>query len=63
MTMEDVRQDHRAWTPTPQLPKLAPPIDRTGRAGGALGDASGVEADNLWSIFKTALPIAAGLLL
>ncbi|MFE7525898.1 hypothetical protein ACFU7Y_09245 [Kitasatospora sp. NPDC057542] len=63
MTVEDVRQEYRAWTPTPQLPKLAPPIDRTGRTGGALGDVPGVEADSFWSVLKTALPIAASVLL
>ncbi|MFG2913471.1 hypothetical protein ACGF0D_11360 [Kitasatospora sp. NPDC048298] len=49
MTNEEFREEHRAWSPTPQLPTLAPPIDRTGRTGGALGASPGVEADFRWS--------------
>ncbi|MFE7594687.1 hypothetical protein ACFU6K_35310 [Kitasatospora sp. NPDC057512] len=67
MTMEEVREERRAWSPTPQLPRLAPPVDRTHRTGGALGDASGVEADSFWSsawnALKTVAPIAASVLL
>ncbi|MFD0411321.1 hypothetical protein [Kitasatospora sp. NPDC127116] len=67
MTMEDVREECRTWSPTPQLPRLAPPVDRTHRAGGALGATHGVEADSFWdsawSAFKTVAPIAASVLL
>ncbi|WP_224282748.1 hypothetical protein [Streptomyces sp. LS1784] len=50
MIIEEFREEHRAWSPTPQLPKLAPPVDRTRRTGGALGDSPGVEADKFdWS--------------
>lgn len=63
MTMEDVREEHRVWSPTPQLPRLAPPVDRTRRVGGTVGDASGVEADGFWDIVKTVAPIAAAVLL
>ncbi|MGW2874413.1 hypothetical protein [Kitasatospora sp. NPDC001225] len=63
MTMEDVRKERRAWSPTPQLPRLAPPVDRTRRTGGALGNTSGVEADSFWDIVKTVAPIAASVLL
>ncbi|MFD0411319.1 hypothetical protein [Kitasatospora sp. NPDC127116] len=49
MTKEEFREEYRAWSPTPQLPRLAPPVDRTRRAGGALGTAPGVEADIDWS--------------
>ncbi|GAA3042793.1 MULTISPECIES: hypothetical protein [unclassified Kitasatospora] len=63
MTMEDVREEHRVWSPTPQLPRMAPPIDRTGRTGSALGNTPGVEADSFWDIVKTIAPIAASVLL
>ncbi|MET8546720.1 hypothetical protein ABZW03_39810 [Kitasatospora sp. NPDC004799] len=67
MTMENVREEHRAWSPTPQLPRLAPPVDRTGRAGGALGQGPGVEADSFWddawSVVKTVGPIVGAALL
>ncbi|MGW3071404.1 hypothetical protein [Kitasatospora sp. NPDC001132] len=50
MTKEEFREeDRREWSPTPQLPKLAPPVDRTGRTGGALGTSPGVEADINWT--------------
>ncbi|MFJ7907160.1 hypothetical protein [Kitasatospora sp. NPDC096204] len=66
MTMEDVREEYRAWTPTPQLPTLAPSIDRSGRAGGALGASPGVEADAFWDtafkVLKTVAPIALAAL-
>ncbi|MET8546722.1 hypothetical protein ABZW03_39820 [Kitasatospora sp. NPDC004799] len=48
MTNEEFREERRTWTPTPQLPKLAEPVDRTRRTGGALGDTPGVEADFDW---------------
>ncbi|MFE7595000.1 hypothetical protein ACFU6K_36920 [Kitasatospora sp. NPDC057512] len=48
MTKEEFREEHRTWSPTPQLPTLAPPVDRTRRPGGALGDTPGVEADINW---------------
>ncbi|MFJ6618065.1 hypothetical protein ACIQOW_10905 [Kitasatospora sp. NPDC091335] len=48
MTKEEFREEYRTWSPTPQLPKLAPPVDRTGRTGGALGETPGVEADFDW---------------
>ncbi|MFF2542965.1 hypothetical protein ACFVUY_10410 [Kitasatospora sp. NPDC058063] len=63
MTTENVREERRAWSPTPQLPRLAPPIDRTHRSGGALGTTPGVEADSFWDIIKTVAPIAASVLL
>ncbi|MFD5434105.1 hypothetical protein ACFVUY_10420 [Kitasatospora sp. NPDC058063] len=48
MTNEEFREERRTWTPTPQLPKLAEPVDRTRRTGGALGNTPGVEADFDW---------------
>ncbi|WP_030240505.1 hypothetical protein [Streptomyces sp. NRRL S-350] len=51
MINEEVREERHAWSPTPQLPKLAPPVDRTGTTGttaGALGGAQGVEANFDW---------------
>ncbi|KJS52632.1 hypothetical protein [Streptomyces rubellomurinus] len=45
MTHEEIREEHPVWFPTPQLPKLAPPVDRTGTHGAALGDTQGVEAN------------------
>ncbi|MFG2909725.1 hypothetical protein ACGF13_32285 [Kitasatospora sp. NPDC048286] len=59
MTKEEFREEHREWSPTPQLPKLAPPVDRTGRTGGALGGTPGVEADAWWD---QALNIGGSLL-
>ncbi|MFJ9413127.1 hypothetical protein ACIRPT_03040 [Streptomyces sp. NPDC101227] len=46
--------DRTARPPTLEMPRQAPPIDRTGTASaGAYGDAAGVEADNvLESIMK-----------
>ncbi|KJS58835.1 hypothetical protein [Streptomyces rubellomurinus] len=62
----DVREERRVWSPTPQLPKLAPPVDRTGTHGGTLGGAQGVEADSFWdtlsNIASTVLPIAAAVI-
>ncbi|MFJ9444644.1 hypothetical protein ACIRRH_22605 [Kitasatospora sp. NPDC101235] len=50
MINEEFREERRTWSPTPQLPKLAPPVDRTGRTGATLGDSPGVEADKVdWS--------------
>ncbi|MFE4399270.1 MULTISPECIES: hypothetical protein [Streptomycetaceae] len=49
MTKEEFREEQRTWSPTPQIPKLAPPVDRTRRTGGALGDTPGVEADIDWA--------------
>ncbi|MGW1174883.1 hypothetical protein ACWD4P_14310 [Kitasatospora sp. NPDC002543] len=58
MIHEEFREDHRMWSPTPQLPKLAPPVDRTGHTGGALGQAPGVEADAFWDqLANTALQV------
>ncbi|MFJ6618067.1 hypothetical protein ACIQOW_10915 [Kitasatospora sp. NPDC091335] len=66
MTLEDVRTEHLAWSPTPQLPRLAPPVDRTGRTGGALGQGPGVEADSFWDtafdVLKTVAPVALAVL-
>ncbi|MGW1174885.1 hypothetical protein ACWD4P_14320 [Kitasatospora sp. NPDC002543] len=66
MTTEELHDERRAWTPTPQLPRLAPPVDRTGHTGGALGQAPGVEADSFWddlaSVAQVAAPIALAAL-
>ncbi|MER5865183.1 hypothetical protein [Kitasatospora sp. NPDC002040] len=39
-----------------QLPRLAPPVDRSTAAAGALGSASGIEADGLFDLIKSVLP-------
>ncbi|MFE7525896.1 hypothetical protein ACFU7Y_09235 [Kitasatospora sp. NPDC057542] len=64
MINEEFREEHRTWSPTPQLPKLAPPVDRTGRTGGTLGDSPGVEADKFdWSkLVSSGLDVLGGFL-
>lgn len=70
MINEGMREATGLPTPGPQLPRLAPPVDRTGTGGGALGAAPGVEADfslgdlvsGLGKVAKTVVPGLGGIL-
>ncbi|SOB88849.1 hypothetical protein [Streptomyces sp. 1331.2] len=63
MINEEVREERHAWSPAPQLPKLAPPVDRTGTTGGAQDGTQGVEANFDWgNILGTVLNTASKFL-